>query len=110
MTAAYRFGHAQVDDMMLFADGNLRQSGSRRTRDNYFDPDGLFEHGPGGCLRGAMIQQTNSVGGPFADATQNNLFKPNDFRHGVDLLSINLAVRLTALHRFANLRSNLARP
>ena len=39
-----------------------------------------------------MTQKTNTVSGKYADATQNNLFKPNNFEHGVDLLSINLAV------------------
>ena len=41
-----------------------------------------------------MTQKTNTVSGKYADATQNNLFKPNNFEHGVDLLSINLAVSL----------------
>ena len=78
--------------MLNFANGDLRSSQTRRTRDNYFDPDGVFQHGPGGCLRGAMMQRTNAVSGTYADATQHNLFKPNNFDHGVDLLSINLAV------------------
>ena len=52
--------------------------------------------GPGGCLRGAMAQRANMVSGSYADATQNNLFKPNNFQHGVDLLSINLAVSLSS--------------
>ena len=42
-----------------------------------------------------MTQKTNTVSGKYADATQHNLFKPNNFEHGVDLLSINLAVSLS---------------
>ena len=61
-------------------------------KDNYFDPDLVHKAGPGGCLRGAMAQTPNMVSGSYADSTQNNLFKPNNFRHGVDLLSINFAV------------------
>jgi len=91
VTAAFRYGHAQIGDMLNFAGANLGSSETRRMKDNYFDPDGLFKHGPGGCLRGAMMQKTNSVSGTYADSTQHNLFKPADFEHGVDLLSINLA-------------------
>ena len=58
----------------------------------------VFKNGPGGCLRGAMVQKTNTVSGKYADSTQNNLFKPNNFEHGVDLLSINLAVSLKIVH------------
>ena len=57
----------------------------------------VFQHGPGGCLRGAMTTPTNTVSGKYADSTTNNLFKPNNFRHGVDLLSINLAVCFLSL-------------
>ena len=45
-----------------------------------------------------MTQKTNTVSGKYADSTQNNLFKPNNFEHGVDLLSINLAVSLKIVH------------
>ena len=84
--------------MLNFANGDLRSTQTRQTRDNYFDPDGVFQHGPGGCLRGAMLQRTNAVSGTYADATQHNLFKPNNFEHGVDLLSINLAVGIFKLN------------
>lgn len=78
--------------MLNFAGANLGSSETRKLKDNFFDPDGVFKHGPGGCLRGAMMQKTNTVSGTYADSTQHNLFKPVDFEHGVDLLSINLAV------------------
>ena len=65
VTAAYRFGHAQVDETLQMANGNLNSVDSRRTRDNYFDPDAVFKNGPGGCLRGAMMQKTNTVSGTY---------------------------------------------
>ena len=52
----------------------------------------IFKNGPGAALRGAMMGPTHEVTGAYADAVQHNLFKPNNFQHGVDLLSINLAV------------------
>lgn len=91
LVAAYRFGHAMVPEKLVSANGRLSVDNSLDLKDNYFDPDLVHRAGPGGCLRGAMAQRANMVSGSYADATQNNLFKPNNFRHGVDLLSINLA-------------------
>ena len=102
VTAAFRYGHAQVDDKLDFRNSNLGSSETRNMKDNYFDPDGVFKHGPGGCLRGAMMQKTNTVSGTYADSTQHNLFKPADFEHGVDLLSINLAVSFLLSHAEIN--------
>ena len=114
VTSAYRFGHAQIDDLMKMANSNLAGTGNIQMKENFFDPNAVcltdntrpqkksffhtnskiqvFKNGPGGCLRGAMTQKTNTVSGKYADSTQHNLFKPNNFEHGVDLLSINLAV------------------
>ena len=94
VTAAYRFGHAMVPDVLKSTDSSLSRSKNRNLKDNYFDPDMVVAEGPGACLRGAMMAPANTVSGAYADATQNNLFKPNNFKHGVDLLSINLAVKL----------------
>ena len=92
ITSAYRFGHAMIPDQLITADGNLNSNSRRELKDNYFDPDMVFQMGPGACLRGAMAGNTNTVSGIYSDATQSHLFKPNNFGHGVDLLSINLAV------------------
>ena len=92
VTAAYRFGHAMIPEQLTTNNGNLNGEKKRDLKDNYFDPDMVFQSGPGGCLRGAMTGATNTVSGAYADATQNHLFKPNNFKHGVDLLAINLAV------------------
>merc|ERR1711990_1397585 len=91
LVAAYRFGHTMVPDKIVSANGRLSVDNSLDLKDSYFDPDLMHRAGPGGCLRGAMAQRANMVSGSYADATQNNLFKPNNFQHGVDLLSINLA-------------------
>jgi peroxidase len=92
ITSAYRFGHAMIPDQLITADGNLNSNSRRELKDNYFDPDMVFQMGPGSCLRGAMAGNTNTVSGIYSDATQHQLFKPNNFGHGVDLLAINLAV------------------
>lgn len=92
VTAAYRFGHAMLTEELQATDGSLQRNIKNPLKDNYFDPDMVFKNGPGGCLRGAMMGPTNQVSGVYSDATQNNLFKPNNFKHGVDLLAINLAV------------------
>jgi len=94
VTAAYRFGHAMVPEQLMATDGGLQRNVKADLKDNYFDPDMLFKNGPGGCLRGAMMGDTNMVSGTYSDSTQNNLFKPNNFKHGVDLLAINLAVSI----------------
>jgi len=99
VTSAYRFGHAMIPEELTATDGNLENTVRKDLKDNYFDPDMLFKNGPGGCLRGAMAGATNTVSGVYSDATQNNLFKPNNFRHGVDLLAINLAVCFTTITR-----------
>ena len=97
-----RFGHAMVPEQLVVGNSNLQNIRRRDLKDNYFDPDMVFREGPGACLRGASIAATQTVSGVYADATQHNLFKPNNFRHGVDLLSINLAVRKnTYSHRFS---------
>ena len=82
-----------VPEQLVVGNSNLQNIRRRDLKDNYFDPDMVFREGPGACLRGASIAATQTVSGVYADATQHNLFKPNNFRHGVDLLSINLAVR-----------------
>ena len=89
----FRFGHAMVPEQLVVGNSNLQNIRRRDLKDNYFDPDMVFREGPGACLRGASIAATQTVSGVYADSTQHNLFKPNNFRHGVDLLSINLAVR-----------------
>ena len=47
--------------MIRTMNGNLKKGQSDPTKDNYFDPHLVFEAGPGGCLRGAMAQKTNTV-------------------------------------------------
>lgn len=74
------------------ANSRLSIDRSRDLKDSFFDPDLVHTTGPGGCLRGAMAQRSNMVSGSYAESTQNNLFKPNNFQHGADLLSINQAV------------------
>ena len=61
-------------------------------QENYFDPNIVWKAGPGACLRGAVMGETNSISAQFGEAVHNNLFKPNNFHHGVDLLSINIGV------------------
>ena len=90
--AGYRWGHPQIPDLTDSADGNLKVTETIQTKENFFDPDFVYRVGPGNCLRGAMLQNTNDISVQFADAVQNNLFKPNNHHHGTDLLSINIAV------------------
>ena len=93
-TAAYRFGHAMVPEMLITSNSNLAQNEQLEMKDNYFDPDAMWTDGPGACLRGAMMGDTQEVNGHFAQSTMNNLFKPMNGAHGVDLLAINMAVRI----------------
>jgi peroxidase len=90
--AAYRFGHAQVPNDLRTGNAALSGSGNSNMplKDGYFDPDFYLTKGPGACLRGIISQQTNRVNGAYSDATLHNLFKPNNFAHGVDLLAINI--------------------
>lgn len=90
--AGYRWGHAQVPDLTETVNGSLQKTDSIKVQENYFDPNIVWKAGPGECLRGAVMGQTNSISGQFGEAVHNNLFKPNNFHHGVDLLSINIGV------------------
>ena len=90
--AGYRWGHPQIPDLTDAADGNLKVTETVETKENFFDPDLVYKQGPGNCLRGAMLQNTNDISVQFADVLQHNLFKPKGHSHGTDLLSINIAV------------------
>jgi len=91
LLCGYRWGHAQVTEKVTSANSRLAIDRSRDLKDSFFDPDLVHMTGPGGCLRGAMAQRSNEVSGSYAESTQNNLFKPSNFQHGADLLSINQA-------------------
>ncbi|CAG5096998.1 Oidioi.mRNA.OKI2018_I69.XSR.g14884.t1.cds [Oikopleura dioica] len=91
LVAGFRVGHSTVPEQLLSANRNLQVQDRRDLKDNYFDPDMSIEHGPAGCIRGAMAGDSNRVSGSYAQATMSHLFKPNNFRHGTDLGSINIA-------------------
>lgn len=92
--AGYRWGHPQVtNEFDLFIDGDLgtsklRTEGERKgdrggfvlpellIERNFFDPDIVYKHGPGACLRGAMMHDTGIVSSRFWPSLQHNLFKP----------------------------------
>jgi len=91
IVAGFRVGHSTVPEQLVSANANLQAQDRRDLKDNYFDPDMSITHGPGGCIRGAMAGDSNRVSGSYAQATMSHLFKPNNFQHGTDLGSINIA-------------------
>ena len=41
VTSAYRFGHAQIDDLMKMANSNLAGTGNIQMKENFFDPNAV---------------------------------------------------------------------
>lgn len=92
--AGYRWGHPQIMDEVDVASTDLviDRSEQKKVKDTFFDPHMMYKVGPGSCMRGSVKRFTGQLSGKFWDSVQLHLFKPKDFHHGTDLLSINIAV------------------
>ena len=91
--AGYRWGHANLKDEFDLSDRDLKFIDDVKTVKTFFNPDTIYNHGPGKCLRGAMTKSTGANSGVFWDTFQHHLFKPKDPKEGTtggDLLSFNL--------------------
>ena len=68
--AGYRWGHANLRDEFELRDRDLSNKEEIQTVDTFFNPDTLYTHGPGKCLRGAMTKTTGANSGIFWDTFQ----------------------------------------
>ena len=68
--AGYRWGHANLKDEFELRDRGLTKLGEIETVDTFFNPETLYTHGPGKCLRGAMTKETGANSGIFWDTFQ----------------------------------------
>lgn len=98
--AGYRWGHAMLMDEFSLSDKNLNPHNPSQidTVNTFFNPDTVYQQGPGACLRGAMTRFTGEISQKFWPTFQNNLFRPQGATHGSDLLSFNIAVSLRLRH------------
>lgn len=90
-TAAFRFGHSQVGNIMPRLDENWTMIGSGHLslRDAYFNPGRVIrEGGIEPLIRGMMVQKAQRVDLQFADSVRNFLFGTNTM--GLDLVAINI--------------------
>ena len=90
-TAAFRFGHSQVNDIMprLGEDWKMIESGHLSLRDGYFNPGRVIsEGGIEPLIRGMLVQKAQNVDTYFVDAVRNFLFGTNTM--GLDLASIGI--------------------
>ena len=91
--AGYRWGHANLKDEFDLSDRDLNFKRDVKTVTTFFNPETIYTHGPGQCLRGAMTKSTGANSGVFWDTFQHHLFRPKDKKDGTtgsDLLSFNL--------------------
>ena len=90
-TAAFRFGHSQVGNIMPRLDENWTMIGSGHLslRDAYFNPGRVIrEGGIEPLIRGMMVQKAQNVDILFSDSVRNFLFGTNTM--GLDLVSMNI--------------------
>lgn len=90
-TAAFRFGHSQVGNIMPRLDENWTMIGSGHLslRDAYFNPGRVLrEGGIEPLIRGMMVQKAQKVDLQFSDSVRNFLFGTNTM--GLDLVAINI--------------------
>lgn len=90
-TAAFRFGHSQIGNIMSRLDENWTMIGSGHLslRDAYFNPGRvLHEGGIEPLIRGMMVQRAQKVDLKFSDSVRNFLFGTNTM--GLDLVAINI--------------------
>lgn len=90
-TAAFRFGHSQVGNIMPRLDENWTMIGNGHLslRDAYFSPGRVIrEGGIEPLIRGMMVQKAQEVDLKFSDSVRNFLFGTNTM--GLDLVAINI--------------------
>jgi len=90
-TAAFRFGHSQIGNVMPRLDENWTMIGSGHLslRDAYFNPGRvLHEGGIEPLIRGMMVQRAQKVDLKFSDSVRNFLFGTNTM--GLDLVALNI--------------------
>lgn len=102
-TAAFRFGHSQVSDVLWLRGANFSGSAELRLKQSYFAPDLLAAEGAiDDLLRGAAIQRAERIDLRVSDDLRNSLFGTiagirtidtslsGDAIGGLDLISLNL--------------------
>ena len=90
-TAAFRFGHSQVGNIMprLDEDWTMIGNGPLSLRDAYFNPGRVLrEGGIEPLIRGMLVQKAQNVDLQFSDSVRNFLFGTNTM--GLDLVAINI--------------------
>ncbi len=90
-TAAYRFGHSTLNDVVLRldADGNEIPEGNLSLAQAFFNPALLAETGIEPILRGLAAQTAQEVDTHVVDSLRNFLFGPPG-SGGLDLASLNI--------------------
>lgn len=90
-TAAYRFGHSVLPEVLLRAnpDGSVAEEGNIALRDAFFNPSEVLNNGIDSVLQGATLQKAQELDTQIVDEVRNFLFGPPG-AGGFDLVSLNL--------------------
>ncbi|KAF6254205.1 heme peroxidase [Scenedesmus sp. NREL 46B-D3] len=90
-TAAYRYGHATITDVVFRLDEHWQEhpEGHLLLSEVYYQPDKALSAGIEPLLRGYVASPRGQVSMPFSTAVQQNLFGPSHI-NGTDLLAINI--------------------
>ncbi|XP_039274364.2 salivary peroxidase/catechol oxidase-like [Styela clava] len=93
-TAAFRFGHSQVAEILSRPDVLFRQQKHRdvKSAGTFFSSVPLLERnggGPGSFMRGFMMDNAEKTDATLVDALRNQLFTEVGKRYGDDLFAIN---------------------
>lgn len=90
-TAAFRFGHSQIFDIVfrINDDGKESPAGHILLNEAFYFPTSVLSDGIDSILRGATIAGQATTSPAFSSALQNYLFGPPKFG-GLDLLALNV--------------------
>ena len=89
-TAAFRFGHSMLPEILLRLNKNGNSTGDIALKDAFFNPPLLKENGGvASLLRGLAAQEAQEVDTLVTDAVRNFLFGPPG-SGGFDLASLNI--------------------